>query len=152
LRRSTAACRLAILPPGTVLIDESEKHGGRQSLRLERTEASAGEVSQRSFSRTPIDFSGRTVELRGWLRPPRRRSAKPLAADRTRRNAPLAFIDMSSAPQPGDSWERHSISFPLNTEARTLVFGVRLVWCRKIVGRTISSCWSMESPSLRPRE
>src|SRR5216117_3420806 len=54
-------------PPGTVFIDEQEKHGGKQSLRLERTETSAGEFST-VVSSMPVDFSGTTVELRGWLR------------------------------------------------------------------------------------
>ena len=112
-------------PPGTVFIDEQDKHGGKQSLRLERTEASAGQFST-TISGMPIDFSGKTVELRGWLR--REGAGVPsLWLRQDTADAPLAFVDMSSAPQVGESWERHSISFELNGDARALVFGVRLV-------------------------
>ena len=54
-------------PPGTVFADARDKHGGKQSLRLERTESSAGQFST-VIAGMPIDFKGATVELRGWLR------------------------------------------------------------------------------------
>lgn len=112
-------------PPGTIFIDEKEKHGGKQSLRLERTEASAGQFST-IISGTPIEFSGTTVELRGWLR--REGAGVPsLWMRQDTAEGQLAFVDMSAAPEVGNSWERHSISFPLNGDARALVFGVRLV-------------------------
>ena len=53
-------------PPGTVFADAQDKHGGKQSLRLERTETSAGQFST-VIAGMPIDFKGTTVELRGWL-------------------------------------------------------------------------------------
>ncbi len=112
-------------PPGTVFVDERDKHTGKQSLRLERTAASGGEFST-IISGMPIDFGGTTVELRGWLR--REGDGVPsLWLRQDSADAPLAFVDMSSAPQVGNAWQRYSISFPLNADARALVFGVRLV-------------------------
>ena len=112
-------------PPGTVFADASDKHGGKQSLRLERTETSAGQFST-VIAGMPIDFKGANVELRGWLR--REGAGVPslwLRQDNV--SGGVAFVDMSAAPEVGESWSSHSISFPLRDNATALVFGVRLV-------------------------
>jgi hypothetical protein len=112
-------------PPGTVFIDEQEKHGGKHRFDSNAPRP-VPESSRRPFPACQSISVARRSSCAGgcgarapvcqvlWLRQD--------AAD-----APLAFVDMSSAPQVGNSWERYSISFPLNGDARALVFGVRLV-------------------------
>jgi C-terminal processing protease CtpA/Prc len=112
-------------PPGTVFADAQDKHGGKQALRLERTEASAGQFST-VIAGMPIDFKGSTVELRGWLK--REGAGVPsLWLRQDNASGPVAFVDMNTAPQVGESWGNHSISFPLRDSATALVFGIRLV-------------------------
>lgn len=54
-------------PSGTFVVDGQIVHGGRWSLRIERKDTSPGTLT--SLSRTiPIDFAGRRLELRGFLR------------------------------------------------------------------------------------
>jgi C-terminal processing protease CtpA/Prc len=112
-------------PAGTVFADAQDKHGGKQSLRLERTKDSAGQFST-VIASMPIDFKGATVELRGWLK--REGAGVPsLWLRQDNAGGSVAFVDMSAAPDVGESWSIHSIVFPLKDNATALVFGVRLM-------------------------
>src|SRR5262249_7723168 len=54
-------------PPGTIFIDESIVHGGRRAVRLERGATSAQNFTTITKS-LPADYSGKTIEWRGFLR------------------------------------------------------------------------------------
>src|SRR5580704_16890515 len=54
-------------PAGTIFADDEVVHGGRWSARIERHSDSPAEFSTITKS-IPMDFSGVTVELRGFLR------------------------------------------------------------------------------------
>jgi C-terminal processing protease CtpA/Prc len=113
------------LPPGTTFVDFTVKHGGQSSLRLERSAGGAGEFSTvlRGF---PIDFTGTQIELRGWLR--REGAGVPsLWMRQDEHDTPIAFVDMSAAPDVTGEWARYSVSFDLQDSASALVFGVRQV-------------------------
>src|SRR5215470_6260136 len=54
-------------PPGTIVVDATVVHTGHGAVRIERTATTAGPFSTVT-NQIPIDFSGTTVELRGYLR------------------------------------------------------------------------------------
>ena len=54
-------------PPGTIFLDTKVVHGGRGAARIERNATSPENFSTITAS-LPTDFSGGTVELRGFLR------------------------------------------------------------------------------------
>lgn len=113
-------------PPGTVFVDDKVVHGGRSSTRLERHADSPSHFS--SFSKSiPIDFSGATLELRGFLRTEdvsdfaglwmREDGETPGATS-------LAFDNMDSRHLKGTTeWTEYSITLPVHEEASVLFFG-----------------------------
>jgi C-terminal processing protease CtpA/Prc len=112
------------LPPPTIASDTKVVHGGKRSLRLERN---ADSPSTFSFvaRNLPLDFAGKTIELRGWLK----RAGEGLPSLWLRQdgeNGSVAFADMSANPAVSSTWEQHSISFDVKEGARQLVIGVRL--------------------------
>src|SRR5207248_8529204 len=54
-------------PPGTIFADDKIVHGGHWSARIERAADTTRDFSTITKS-IPIDFSGETIELRGFLR------------------------------------------------------------------------------------
>src|SRR6516225_618707 len=54
-------------PSGTLFVDHEVFHGGKASGRLERTASSANEFSTFTLA-VPVDFSGKMIEYRGFLR------------------------------------------------------------------------------------
>jgi hypothetical protein len=54
-------------PPGTIFADEKLVHGSHHSARLERNSESSGNFSSIVKS-IPMNFSGMTLELKGFLR------------------------------------------------------------------------------------
>src|SRR5215510_3008911 len=54
-------------PPGTIAVDGDIVHGGKWSVRLERTAKSPQRFTTITRS-IPIDFAGRTIEWRGFMR------------------------------------------------------------------------------------
>jgi len=54
-------------PAGTVFLDSSTVHSGRYAGRIERDKQSPSSFSAFAYT-LPADFTGRVLELRGWLR------------------------------------------------------------------------------------
>jgi hypothetical protein len=110
-------------PPGTVYSDAAQKHGGLRSLRIERDAKSAGEFS--SVARgLPIDFEGKTIELRGWLRA---EGGAPHLWMRQDGEAPnLGFVNLDDSSKVTGEWARFSIRFERHPDAKTLIFGISL--------------------------
>jgi len=54
-------------PPGHIFADDKTVHGGKRSVRIERQADSAEKFSGINLA-IPIDFTGRAVELRGFVR------------------------------------------------------------------------------------
>jgi hypothetical protein len=54
-------------PPGTIFLDTKVVHGGHGAARIERNATSLENFSTITAS-IPVDFSGGTLELRGFLR------------------------------------------------------------------------------------
>lgn len=112
------------LPPQTIASDTQVAHGGKRSLRLERTAESPNTFSFVARN-LPLDFTGKTIELRGWLR--REGEGMPsLWLRQDGEKGSIAFVDMSAQPAVSSEWEQHAISFEMKEGARQLVIGVRL--------------------------
>jgi len=114
-------------PRETIAVDDKVVHGGKWSVRLER-----GPNAQEKFSTLikgmPIDFAGKTVVWRGYLRTERVTDCAALWAREDGDAGSVAFETMPQQP-PGElkgttGWTQYSISLPLHQEAKELVFGV----------------------------
>src|SRR5688572_20699389 len=56
-------------PPGTIAVDGEHVHSGRWAVRLDRPGAATGGQTSTSLIGTiPVDFGGKTIEWRGYLR------------------------------------------------------------------------------------
>jgi hypothetical protein len=90
-------------------------HGGRWAARIERTATSAQANFSTLTRSIPIEFSGTTIEWRGFLR----------------------TENVSESMQPRQingthDWTEYSITFPLHREATELYFGVLLAGTGKV--------------------
>ncbi|HEV7609080.1 MAG TPA: S41 family peptidase [Steroidobacteraceae bacterium] len=108
-------------PAGTVFRDSVQKHSGPRSLRLERNDKSAGEFTSVARS-LPISFTGKSIELRGWMRA---EGGTPRLWMRQDGEKPsLAFVNLDDSAKVTGEWARYSIHFERQPEAQTLIFGI----------------------------
>jgi hypothetical protein len=101
-------------------------HGGRRSLRIERAANSSGTFSTATLA-VPIDFSGKTIEMRGFLRTEDVTGFVGLWMREDGDNPSLAFDNMDARQLKGTTeWKEYSIRLPLHPDANRLYFGVLL--------------------------
>lgn len=113
--------------PETIAVDGEVVHGGKWSLRIARQADSAQQFSTVTKS-IPMDFDGRTLELRGYIRS---ENVQDFAAFWIREDGPAGPVGFASMqgrqPVKGTTpWTEYSISLPMNPEARSLFFGFLL--------------------------
>ena len=115
-----------INPPGTVQVDKSVVHGGSWSARFVRDAASTGKFSVISKI-LPVDFTGGTVELRGFLRTKDVTGFADLYIREDGASDVLQFKGMDDQHIDGTrDWAEFSVSVPIAAEARQIQFGVLL--------------------------
>src|ERR1044072_655515 len=110
-------------PPGTVFMDDKIVHGGQWSVRIERNAQSAGEFS---VIGRPIswEFSGKTIELRGYLRTEDVTGYAGIWMRQDHDREMLALENMESQQLKGThDWAEYKITLPVQKETRSLVFG-----------------------------
>ncbi len=111
-------------PPGTIFADDKVFHTGRWSARIERNPDSPSNFSTITKS-IPVDFSGATVELRGFLRTEDVSGFVGLWMREDGEAPSLAFDNMQSRQLKGTTeWKEYSITLPIRPEARQLFIGV----------------------------
>ena len=111
-------------PDGTFAVDGQVVHGGRWALRIERNDKSPGQFTQVSKV-IPIDFTGKELELRGFLRTEDVSAFAGLWMREDGDAGAVAFDNMQSRQLKGTtSWTEYSIVLPLNKEAKRLIIGV----------------------------
>jgi len=114
-------------PPGTIFADDKVFHGGQRSVRLERHPDSPNNFSSIVKS-IPLDFSGSTVELRGFLRTEDVSDFVGLWMREDGDTRAIAFDNMQSRHVKGTTeWTEYSIKLPVRPEATQLFFGVLVV-------------------------
>jgi len=113
-------------PEGTVFADNKVFHGGKWAARLERKEDSSGRFS--SLHRAiALDFAGKTLELRGFLRTSDVSVMAGLWMREDGEQPSLAFDNMANRPVKGTTeWTEYSVRLPIHAEARKVFFGVLL--------------------------
>lgn len=111
-------------PAGTVFADSKIVHGGHGSVRIERDSSSSNNFSTVTKS-IPIDFSGTSVVLRGYLRTENVSDFVGLWMREDGDNPALAFNNMQATQLKGTTdWTSYTIQIPLVPEAKKLFFGV----------------------------
>ena len=114
-------------PPETQFADSVAVHGGRYAGRIDRDPESSGEFSTFTMS-LPVTFSGKRLELRGWLRT---EDVVGFAGLWLRQDGPsgsVQFDNMQSRNLLGSTeWTEYRITLPLDERARTVVLGALLV-------------------------
>jgi C-terminal processing protease CtpA/Prc len=114
-------------PEGTIVVDATIVHGGRGAIRLERTATTAERFST-IIDHLPIDFSGSTIELRGFLRTEDVHGDAGLWLREDDDAGMVQFVNMESTKLAGTTgWAEYSIHLPLDAKAKKLVWGVLLV-------------------------
>ena len=120
-------------PPGTIAVDGEIVHGGRWSARLERTATNAQANFSTLTRSIPIEFSGNTIEWRGFLRIENVSEVMGLWMRQDGDTPNLAFATMQPRQIKGThDWTEYSITFPLHREATQLYFGVLLAGTGKV--------------------
>jgi hypothetical protein len=113
-------------PSNTIFVDGKVVHGGRRSARIERGAQSEGQFSSLTKG-IPMDFTGRTIKLRGYLRTQEVSEFAGLWMREDGESGSLEFDNMQSRNLKGTTgWTEYSISLPINAEAKTLYFGFLL--------------------------
>lgn len=111
-------------PAGTIFVDRSVVHGGQQSARIERTHDDSNHFSTITKS-IPIEFSGSTLEFRGFIRTENVTEFAGLWMREDGDSGMLQFDNMQSRQLKGTTpWTEYSIKLPFDPNAKQLVFGV----------------------------
>lgn len=110
-------------PPGSIFLDDKVVHGGRWSVRIERKLDTAEQFSG-ILKSIPIDFAGKTIELRGFVRSEAVSDFFALWIREDGDSGPVAFQSLQPQHINGThDWTEYSISIPVHEEARRLFFG-----------------------------
>ena len=113
-------------PPGTIFADDKIVHKGRWAARIERNADSPYDFSTITKS-LDLDFSGATIELKGFLRTEDVSNFVGLWMREDGETPALAFDNMQNRQIKGTiTWTEYTISLPVHSEARKLFFGVLL--------------------------
>ena len=111
-------------PPGTVFNDDKIIHSGQWSVRLERNAQSAGGFSVIGRA-IPWEFSGKSIEIRGFLRTENVTGYAGLWMRQDKDREMLSLENMQSQQLKGThDWAEYKITLPVHAETRSLVFGV----------------------------
>ena len=113
-------------PPETIFMDNKVVHGGPWAVRIERTSESPNNFSTITKS-IEMDFSGASLELRGFLRTEEVSDFVGLWMREDGESPALAFDNMQGRQLKGTTgWSEYSISLPISSQARKLFFGFLL--------------------------
>ncbi len=119
-------------PPGTVSVDGAIVHGGRWSARLERT-ATSPEAFSTLTKAIPADFTGKTIEWRGFLRSEAVSEFMGLWMRQDGDAPNLGFASMQPRRIRGtNDWTEYRSRCPLHPDAKQLIFGVLISGAGKV--------------------
>jgi len=106
-----------------IAVDENIKHGGRWSARLEGDPYSIYKFVPLTYT-VPVNFKGRKIELRGFLRMEDVTGFAALWIREDGRSGAVAFDNMQSRNLHGThDWKEYSIVLPLKGSAQSISFG-----------------------------
>jgi C-terminal processing protease CtpA/Prc len=113
-------------PTGTIFAERNAVHGGKVAARIARDAKSAENFS--SVTKViPLNFSGGTIELRGFLRTEDVSGFAGLWMREDGQSRSLAFDNMQKRQLTGTTdWTEYSIKLPVHEDAQRLFFGFLL--------------------------
>lgn len=113
-------------PPGTIFQDNKTVHDGQGAVRIERSAANTNGFST-IVKTIPMDFTGKAIELRGFLRTEDVDGFVGLWVREDGETPSLAFDNMHARQLRGTTdWTSYSIQLPVIEGANKLAFGVLL--------------------------
>jgi C-terminal processing protease CtpA/Prc len=114
-------------PADTIFTDDHFVHSGKYSARIERTASSSGTFSTLTQA-IPVDFAGKTVEWRGFIKTENVSDAVALWLREDGDGGSVeAFATMQGLGIKGTTdWKQYSITLPWNEQAQRLYFGFLL--------------------------
>jgi len=113
-------------PHGTIFLDNPIVHAGQWAVRIERKAGSPNHFSSLTDC-VQMDFTGGSIELRGFLRTENVQGFTGLWLREDADGAQVAFNNMSGRNLHGTTgWTQYSITLPYKPEAQRLFFGVQL--------------------------
>ena len=119
-------------PDETIAVDGEIVHGGRWSVRLERNEKSPNAFSTITTA-LPMDFAGKTIEWRGFLRSENVSQHFALWMREDGDTPNLAFDNMAQRQMKGThEWSEYSITLPIHPDAKQLYIGVLFAGTGKV--------------------
>ena len=119
-------------PANTIVIDDKVFHGGKYSARIERTASSSSTFSTLTTG-IPLDFLGKTIEWRGFLKTENVSDAVAIWLREDGDTPNLAFATTQTLGVKGTTdWKEYSITLPVATGAKQLAFGVLLIGTGKV--------------------
>lgn len=111
-------------PSGSIVVDDTVAHDGHKAALIRRNEASDGSVSV-LLKELPLDFSGKEIELRGFIRTERVSGYAALWMREEKNEEVVEFDNMKDHGIQGTTgWIECSIHLPLQRGAQQLFFGV----------------------------
>ena len=111
---------------GTLFLDSTVVHEGRYSARLERVPGSPAPFSSLALE-VPIDFSGDTLELRGWMKYENVTGYVGLLQRQDGKAGTLAFDNMGQRGLKGTAdWAEYRVALPLMPKATRVYAGAVL--------------------------
>jgi C-terminal processing protease CtpA/Prc len=109
---------------GTIELDDKTVHGGKWSARIDRPAGSPGPFSG-ILKFIPIEFTGKTIEMRGFLRTDQVTEFVGMWMREDGESPGLEFDNMQRRQLKGtNDWQEYSISLRVHPDAKTLFFGV----------------------------
>jgi C-terminal processing protease CtpA/Prc len=142
-------------PDGTLFVDGKIVHSGRWAARIERHADSPGEFSS-LHKAIAVDFAGKTIELRGFLRTEDLSDFAGLWLREDGETPGLVFDNMRTrGPRGTTGWTEYSIQLRLDPEAKQVFFGVLVtgtgrVWADDLQllvdGKPVSDLPKIERP------
>lgn len=113
-------------PAGTVFLDKKHAYDNRSSVRIERTPTSPSSFTFLT-SCVRMDFTGKTIELRGFLRTQNVQGKASLWIREDGKGRQLALKNLPGRDLNGTTgWKQYSVSLPVEPQGRQVVFGVFL--------------------------
>jgi C-terminal processing protease CtpA/Prc len=113
-------------PTNTIFIDDQIVHSGKYAARIERDASSSAAFSTLTTT-IPLDFAGKTVEWRGFIKTENVSDFVALWLREDGTGGSVAFSTLQGLGLKGTAdWKEYSITVPVLPEGKQLFFGFLL--------------------------
>ncbi len=114
------------MPAGSTVPDSTQRHDGKWSARVTRDAQSSEKYSTLS-NRLPVDFAGKKITLRGYMKSAGIKGSASLWMRQDGAEGSLKYTNSGRKSLSGThDWRSYEISFPLVEQAEFLSFGISM--------------------------